>query len=435
MKRIRYQIILLIFCFSGVSSLFAQASDAEKKIAALMDNYRFSEAIELADNSLVGADTANSHLLLLKSRALTGLYQYKQSYEVLLKAFSNDSVNLQLIVELSNLCQKRGDSRNAILYCAKACRLSPQNIYFLSQLAGLYFGDEDYINCIDLLKSLCNQSPANLYALRLTADSYYEMKRNDTAAYWYQQMLAASPFDTYATQKLANIYIRTAEYDKGLLLTENYLKQDTLLNPVMKLNAWFYHLQKDYKTAVSRFHQCLRAGDSSLFVYRKLGLSYYKQEVFDSAEMFFAQAFIMDTSDAETCFYYGVAATRSFLADTGIVYLNKTLGLMMPPEQFLTNIYVELAEAYNNKDREEDALKILEKIHAIYPENKRLFFRLGYQHDYYFHNVDQSLEYYELFVKDVPEAIPVKETGTETTYEAYARRRIAEIKLKQQQKR
>ena len=434
MRRIRHHIVLVFFCFSSTSCLFAQASDAEKKIGALMDNYRFAEAIELADNSLVGSDTANSNLLLLKSKALTGLYQYKQSNEVLLKAYMNDTVNIQLVAELSNLCQKKGDSKNAILYCAKACRLSPQNVYFLLQLAGLYFADADYINCIDQLMPLCNHIPANLYALRLTADCYYEMKINDSAEYYYQKILAASPFDTYATQKLANIYIRTTDYVKGLLLTENYLKQDTLLNPVMKLNAWFYHLQKNYKTAVSCFHQCLLAGDRSLFVYRKLGLSYYKQEVFDSAELFFGQAFRMDTTDAETCFYYGVAATRSFLSDTGIVYLNKTLELVMPPEQFLTNIYVELAEAYNNKDREEEALKILQQIHDIYPENKRLVFRLGYQYDYYFHNLEQALEYYEFFVKDAPEIIPVKETGTETTYEIYALRRIEEIKIKQQQK-
>jgi tetratricopeptide (TPR) repeat protein len=171
------------------------------------------------------------------------------------------------------------------------------------------------------------------------------------------------------------------------------------------------------------------------FVYRKLGLSYYKQEIFDSAELFFHQAFALDTTDAETCFYYGVSAARSFLADTGIVYLNRTLGLVMPSEQFLINIYVELAEACNNKKEYKRALEVLEKIQSIYPENERLYFRLAYQWDYYLYDYDKAWEYYTLFVKDTPEIVTENQNGTEISYEFYARKRIAELnKRKSQQK-
>jgi hypothetical protein len=424
----------LIFCLVSSICSFAQVSDAEKKIATLMDNYRFAEAIELSDISLA-SDTANSGLLLLKSRALAGLYQYKQSYDVLQKAYAIDSGNIKIIAELATICQKKGDSKKALYSFEKASMLYPQNAYFRLQIAGLYFGDADYSKCIDPLRPLCSHSPINQYAARLIADSYYEMKQNDSSEYWYQKILISTPFDTYATQKLANIYIRTAAYAKGLLLTESYLKQDTLLNPVMKLNAWFYHLSKDYKTAVSRFRTCLALGDSSLFVCKKLGLSYYKQEVFDSAELYFGRAFVMDTTDAETCFYYGVSAARSFLADTGIVYLNRTLGLVMPSEQFLINIYVELAEAYNNKSNHQKAMEVLAKIQSIYPKSKRLYFRMAYQWDYYLYNYDKALEYYTLFVKNTPEVITEYQNGTETTYENYARKRIAELnKRKSQQK-
>jgi tetratricopeptide (TPR) repeat protein len=261
------------------------------------------------------------------------------------------------------------------------------------------------------------------------------MKQNDSSEYWYQKILTASPYDTYATQKLSNIYIRTAMYEKGLRLTKEYLEHDTLPNPVMKQHAWFYHLLKDYKTAVSGFRKCLRSGDSSLFVFSKLGISYYKQEIFDSAELYFRQAWELDTTDAENCFYYGVSASRSFLADTGILYLNKTLQLVMPSEAFLTNIYVELAEAYNNKSDYNKALEVLEKIHSTYPDNKRTWFRIAYQYDYYLRDRDKALENYELYMKDEPENLTDKEEGTETTFGIYARKRIKEINLKKAQQK
>ncbi|MEI6123259.1 MAG: hypothetical protein WCQ95_06475 [Bacteroidota bacterium] len=434
MKRKILYSMVLILCYCSILNSYAQTTDAEKKIAVLMDNYRFAEAIDQADISLA-SDTANRALLLLKSKALTKLFQYKQSCDVLLKAYASDTSDIMLIAELANLYQKKGDNKNAFYYSEKACRLSPQNAYFRLQLAGLYFADADYLPCIETLKYLCNTSTINQYAARLTADCYYELKQNDSSEFWYQKNLSTTPFDTYATQKLANIYIRTSAYEKGLQLTETYLKQDTMLNPVMKLNAWFYHLSKDYKTAVSRFRRCLVVGDSSLFVYRKLGLSYYKQQVFDSAELFFRQAFVLDTTDSETCFYYGVSAARSFLADTGLLYLNKTLCLVMPSESFLTNIYVEMAEAYNNKGDYSNALAVLQKIHSMYPENKRLYFRIGYQYDYYLNNLNYALENYELFIKDEPENLTEKNVGTEISFEVYARNRIAEINQKKSQQK
>lgn len=397
-----------------------------------MDAYDYKAAIQVADLALA-TDSGNIRLLLLKSKSLSALNQYKPAWETLKKANALDSLNIFLLAEMSSLSQKKGDLKSAILYCRKASNIEPENVFFKMQLAGIYYSTEKYHDCLALLIPLYQSDSTNQYVARLIADCYYDTKANDAAILWYQKILTSSPYDLYATQKLANIYIRTDDVATGLQLTERYIQKDTALNPVHKMNAYFYHLAKDYNTAKTRFLSCLQAGDSSMFVYRKLGLTYYKQEVFDSAELYFRKAYFLDTTDAETCFYFGVSASRSYLPDTGARYLNKTFQKVMPSETFLINIYSELAEAYNNRRMPDTALAILEKGLAVFPENKRLIFRIAYQLDQLLNKPQQSMPYYERFLKDVVVSENENSMGTEVSYETFARNRLAELKKKYNQ--
>jgi len=433
-KRIVINIALFILSACSSISLVAQHTEQEKTITELMDNYNFSAAINLADTYLT-ADTGNIKLLLLKSKSLSGIFQYKQAFDVLKKAHELDTVNILVLAELSTLCQKKGDVKNAIQYCEKACNLKPQNTYFQVQLGSLYFSIEKFRKCRDILIPLYSSDSTNQFVIRTIADSYYEQRINDSAAFWYGRILVSSPYDLYATQKLANIFIRTDNFEKGLKLTENYIIKDTGLNPVLKYYAYFNYLLKDYNNAITNFKKCLFLGDSTFFVFKNLGLSFYKKEVFDSAGLFFRQAYLIDTSDGETCFYYGATVARSYLPDTGIIYLNKTFNLVMPSENFLSNIYFELAEAYNLCSKPDTALAILEKARCIYPENNRLLFRIAYQWDYYLKNPVNALTYYERFLKNKSNETEGYTGGATISFEDFARNRISEIKKKNSQKK
>ncbi len=409
--------------------LYSQSNDAERKVAALIDVYDYSSAIKMADAALI-SDSTNITLLLYKSKSLSALYQWKAALETLGNAYRRDSSNLLVLAELSAICQKKGDLDGAIKYTSKACSLQPSNVYFRTQLATLTFTSEEYHKCIGLMSPIFKLDTTNLYAARLIADCYYESRTNDSAVLWYQTILRSSPNDLYSAQKLANVFIRTEDYTRGLTLTESYIKYDTSLNPVHKLNAFFYYLLQDYNTAKQRFLQCIEAGDTSIFVYRKLGLTYYKQQVFDSAERYFRKAFFLDTTDAETCFYYGVSASRSFMPTIGILYLSKTMQMVMPSENFLTNIYIELSEAYNSCRRSDTALIILEKGASIFPQNKRFLFRIAYQYDQMLNDSEKAIPYYEAYLKDSPAEIESNDNGTEVSFGTFAQNRLTELKKK-----
>jgi len=159
-----------------------------------------------------------------------------------------------------------------------------------------------------------------------------------------------------------------------------------------------------------------------------LGLSYYKQEKYDTAVPFFRRAFYADTTDSEVCFYYGVSAYRSLEVDTGLIYLNRTFRLLMPPGKFLSTLYSELADAYTSKGSADTAIVLLTKALEAYPENNTLRFKIAYQYDFHLRKPYEALPYYREFLKNVvPGQDFVKNLPQQVSYSDYAKNRIREI--------
>jgi tetratricopeptide (TPR) repeat protein len=159
-----------------------------------------------------------------------------------------------------------------------------------------------------------------------------------------------------------------------------------------------------------------------------LGLSYYKQEKYDSASPCFRLAFLRDTSDAEVCFYYGVSAYRSLAVDTGLVYLNRTLKLLMPPGKFLSTLYMELADANTSTGHPDTSIVLLQKALEADPENNTLRFKIAYQFDYHLRKPYEGLPWYREFLKNAPQQTESKPLLPQmVSYSDYAKNRIREI--------
>jgi tetratricopeptide (TPR) repeat protein len=160
-----------------------------------------------------------------------------------------------------------------------------------------------------------------------------------------------------------------------------------------------------------------------------LGLSFYKQEKYDTAVPFFRKAFFADTTDAEVCFYYGVSAYRSLAVDTGLAYLSRTFRLLMPSAQFLSTLYMELADANTSDGNADTAIVLLQKALEANPKNNTLRFKIAYQYDFHLRRPYDALPYYREFLKnDVPGKKPTENLPQQVAYSDYAKNRIKEIK-------
>lgn len=423
-------IIFLFFSLflPGISR--GQERESADQVKSLMESCQFSQAVTLAELFL-SKDSTRTDLLLLQGRALAAGYQYREAIRALRKAERLDSANIQVLNELMDVYRLSGDPGKAISTSLKITRLVPENRYFQLQLASLYYSEEEYRNAVEVLMQLYTADSSSYFVARQMGNCYNELKRADSARKFYRRALRITPFDPYVTGKLVNLLIREDDLAMALYWTQLYLSQDPSYLPILKQNGYCYYLLIDFKSSALQLRKCIELGDSSKFTMKYLGLSYYKQEKYDTAAPFFRNAFFSDTTDAEVCFYYGVSAYRSLDINTGLTYLTRTLRLLMPSPQFLATLYSELADASTSKGLADTAVIFLRKALEANPANNTLRFKIAYQYDYHLHKPYVALPWYQEFLKNIVPGSELKmNLPQQVSYSEYARNRVKEIKGK-----
>ncbi len=393
---------LLLFVIKPVNG---QSADDLTRVKQLMENFRYDDATRAADRCLQ-ADSSNTAMLLLKSASLAAVNKYREARSVLVRVVKIDSANIRGWFNLAGIYRQLGNFTMAIYACNRAISLDPANRYFAQQLASLYSANEEFENAKNVLLPLYRSDTLDFYLVKQLGNCYAELKRPDTAIFYYSHALALYPSDAVITGKLINLYIKTKMVQKGLVVADQYLLLDSANTGILQLSGFCRYLLKDYGGAEQRFQQSAALGDDSRFSHKYLGLSYYKQERYEEAEPHFRQAFRMDTTDSEICFYYGVSAYRSMLIDTGLFYLNRTLRLLMPPGKFLSALYTELAGAWNANHHSDTALIILKRAREQDPGNDLFLFRIAYQYDYFLNQPKEALAWYQEYLhsfKDAPD--------------------------------
>lgn len=402
-KHQRSKAILLLFACIFLASAYVKAQQAEspQQIQTLMDGYRYEEAQAMCDRLLL-LDSSNPDLYILKARALAAFSKYADALAVARKGYLRDSTNLKVISSLIEFLNQAGETKKACVYARKRVALSPENRYFRLQLANLCYQAENFREGLQIQLDIYPVDSTNITLMKQIVNAYMELGKLDSAVVFCNKILKIIPFDPFVTNKLANLYIKINAYKKGIELTTAFLLKDSINTAILKSNGYLHYLSKDYPSAVLRFESALRHGDSSRFTYKYLGMANYKQEVY--VWPYFQSAYWMDTTENEMCFYYGVAAAKSYLYDTAVFYLNKTLSRLKASEQFGSLVYLELASLYNDHNKSDTALILLERAYERNRTNNDILFRMAYQYDIHLQNYKEALFYYRDFISHSPEA-------------------------------
>jgi tetratricopeptide (TPR) repeat protein len=424
--------VIFVITLSGLNAQQKGISDTEltAKLHQLMDSCQYERACLVA-GELLGRDSLNIEALTIKGRALAANFQFQQARDVFTRAYFMDTSNVMTLFELVSVCKQLGDSKKAIAYCKKLTGSYPENIFFAIQLSNLYYGADDFRKARDILLPLYGRDSLNSYVIKQLANSLSELQLTDSAISFYRKYLDIVPNDAGITGKLTNLYIRKRDFTSGKNLTDQFLSHDSSSTGILKLNAYCNYLLKEYPVAVRQFSISESLGDRSSFTLKYLGLSLYRQEMYELAEPWFRMAYLADTADMEVCFYYGVSAYRSSLPDTGIVYLEKTMRMILPDPKFLNTLTIELAGAYTANGQIDTALTILKSAYKANPDYPVLAFNIAYQYDYYLQSPSEALPYYKEFLNKCPESEKSEVSSPlHRSYYEYSLNRVKEIKDK-----
>jgi tetratricopeptide (TPR) repeat protein len=199
---------------------------------------------------------------------------------------------------------------------------------------------------------------------------------------------------------------------------------------VVRLSGYLHYLNQDFQDAVDRFGNSLRLGDSSLFVWKYLGYSYFKQNDFPNTIAYLGKVFEKDSSDAELCYALALANDTP----ESIRYFYAAINLTSPAIPILSDLFRDLSLALTKDRKYEEGLDALLRALALTPRDASLIYRVGIHYDNWMDDKVTALKYYHDFMvtRTDPDA-PFVVTGTSIIDQddyRHAERRIKDIEEK-----
>ena len=395
-----FRIALIIAIPLLLACPMAQSQSVNDSVQSELDHYRYGRALEMINRHLAGTPPTAA-LYFSQGMAYNGLMKLPEAIGAFRHALALDPDNVHLLVELSNAYRLSGSLGKAIEYLSVADSLLP-NPTLKNQRAELFYISEKYNEALNQYLELYHSDTTNLIFTRNIARCYDNLEMKDSALVYYEKAAAVNPADFQSVYRACLIWLSKREYDKGLSLTSRFRTFDSTDARINRMDAYYCLLKHAYDTAVMKFNSCLRANDTSLFVYKYLGVSYFKLETYDTAKIFLEKAYFKDSTDAQLCNFLGLSCIQSYYKKLGIFYIKRAISLSLPDSMYLSGLYKNLAGGYNGFYKPKDALLALQRAHDLNPSDTMLLYNLAWQYDNELKDPVNSLPYYEAFLKTRP---------------------------------
>jgi tetratricopeptide (TPR) repeat protein len=382
--------------------------------------FKYHEALSLI-NRAIEKDQSSKELYQLQGNVLRGMYAYDSSIKSYLKALSIDSTDKQILIETANTYKLIQDYQNALHYYSKASINDTSNVLLRMECANCKFLGEQYSHSNGDFMKIYKEDTLNYFAIKRLAVGYNKVNHNDTSILFFKRAITINPFDASNVTNLCNILITNDKYQEGIDLTENYRLIDSTNQKVNSVNAYLYLLNKQYKTAIEKFNKCIATNDSSRFVLKNLGISYFKNESFDTAKFWLEKAYVLDTTDVLNLQFLGITCSQAHYSKLGIFYLEKALEQYDPMLKDFASIYRNLAEIYRiwTQCSCEKRLDIYLKAYELNPKDSLLAFFIGAEYDNCKKDYHKAIEFYKIYLKTKPPVTDPIQLKT-LTYAIYA---------------
>jgi tetratricopeptide (TPR) repeat protein len=424
-KSVYFLSLLLATVFNTLINLDAQDLDS---IHFFIEQYEYQKAIDIIDR--IAEYEKTPKLVDLKVISLKELHKYQEALPYLENLYMQDSSNVERITDLANCYLLLGNFKSAQRLYKKALSQIPGNNYVIQQLANSYFQLDDFEESKKYYLSAYTID-STFYLARQLGKCYENLDMIDTAIYYYKISLATNPFDFESTYRLANLYKLGAEYSEGIILTDTFLQQDSTNFKILRLSGFLHFLNKSYDISVKRFENCIAIGDVSEFVIKYLGYSYFKTNEFELAKDYLERAYLKDTLNADLCYTLGLSCDYSVYKKLGIYYLNKTIELVTPTPDFLSQVYQDLATANTGYYKYNDALDAYLTAYELTPNDTLLIFKIARHYDNWLKDKKTALIYYQKFMDTRPEnnkPLPKMPGVMVLSYYDFVERRMVEIR-------
>ncbi len=413
-------IVLILLANVFFSPATAQNKSSVERAMELMLNARFEEAIPLLQQT-VENQPQNARAFSLLGQAYQSLQQLQlaeQAYQKALKLRPEDQGSrfaLSLVqIRLGHLNAAQKDLEHLL-------KLQPEHKAAKIQLARIFFKKEQYGRALAIYEKLLKSEPQNASFYKQAARCALQLNRVKQAQKLFEKALQHNPRDIETSVLLFNLLKKNDQWEKCL----NVINQAMVYAPQDKrlyLARGDVHLTlQKYLEAKEDYLKALSLGDSSAYLYKKLGVSYYYLNDFSGALFSLKRSVQLNQEDPLTHYFLGLTQKALNLPEKALISFKQTIELARP--DYLTDVYLQMADSYSNLKQYQQALAAYKKVLEMNPERKIVLFYMAVLYDKYYKDRTVPLRYYQQFLEQASGDVGQR-------YKTYALERMKAIKEK-----
>ena len=323
-------LIALLLCYTSVTFAQSDSSDVYyQKGITEKSNRRYREAEKNFAKASQFAPS-NANILSEWGQSLLEQNRYLEAKDKFTKAYQLDNKNPVLIENLATISLNTRQWNDAITYAKKMqeLKIGKSASYIIAKS---YYEQENYGECLKYCELAFKEDPtradvpyiagrslvemsnykkaAGCYEQAIERDStkaqwmyeagmvYYAIPDDKKAIYWFEKAgVKGYPRSNDYIENLANAYLNTKNYEKGIVLLKEVLQKKPADQEVLYNIGDAYFQSGKYDDAISYWDKMLSADKQNALALYMIGLSYQKKGEKEKGQQLCDKAIQMDPS-------------------------------------------------------------------------------------------------------------------------------------------
>ena len=350
-------------------------------------------------DSILNADSSAVWAWFFKGRAELGLLQYRNALTSFQKAGEYYRDSIPVLTGMGNAANALGDMPLTILTFHNILKLDSTRVPARISLARAYAKYGKLSEAIAEYKHLLSFDDHNFAYHKELGLVYLKADSIERGIWHLHDALNLNNHDLPLAFQLSNLYIRQHHLKLAMAVAALGLRADSSYTPLHRTEGYIEYLEKQYPTAIHSFEHCLILGDSSIFVRKYLGYSFFNLEKFDKALPWLTSVYQADSSAPEHAYYLGLTWENLKDYRKANKYLKTALRLYEPPPELLASIYREIGNNYYSINDWVNAYENYRNALEMDPENTTLLFSMGVLCEEHLNNNPKALQYYNAIIR------------------------------------
>ncbi len=342
-------------------------------------------------------DSANQKIYVLLAQAYAIDNNESMAESVYEKLHTLNPDNVTYINELSKLLYKKGQLPRSLELVKEGLRLSSKHSSLLALAAKISYEENAYSESYNYYTELIemNINPGRNYHLRARCE--VKMDHLDDAISDFKAALEFNPENSQIIYEYVHCLYSKNRHHEAFNLIQRVGDVFGGSTKYERLKGNVYHKVGEYEKALESYAIAMEKGGMNAYLLKRMGICYSELGHYEKSRDVLEEAVLLDAGDGSIYYYLGRCEMELGNSKQAIHYFTISLKRIQPG--YLDELYIKMAQCYENENKPIQAIKTYRKGLEQYDDDPMLTYLLANVYNDYYLDKSVALAHYEKAAK------------------------------------